>query len=319
VLVVLGLTFLGKVNAFQYSTVVVNDNITQISPYYSYSTVDYLLTLHNLTSSKFNLSIPLGIEDLNITDLNQSKITQYIYPKTSCHTFSISAGCEVIQLNNVKSGQTINILYRYYQNYTNGGLFNSTIYFIPSSFVSLLNVDMILPKGAYIPDNAYSAPSIYSIVQENNRFEVKWVLINQSYINVSGYYINLPFTVSYELNITQKKPSMYNYANISIVIAVIAIAIIAYFFIFVFSKRKNSKGKNKLRKSKRNNQMYKILSTDEMKVLKAISKDKFVYQADVIKTTGFSKVKVSKIISKLFRYGLIKIKPDGRTNKIKRI
>lgn len=58
---------------------------------------------------------------------------------------------------------------------------------------------------------------------------------------------------------------------------------------------------------------------DEMKVLKAISKDKFVYQADVIKTTGFSKVKVSKIISKLFRYGLIKIKPDGRTNKIKRI
>ncbi len=314
-LILLTLILIGKSNAMPYSQVNMTDNITQTSLAYSYSTVNYSITLYNLTSSKFNLSLPIGIKNLSITNLRLLGISYVILPASSCHTISVSSSCRIVQLDNVSSNETIKLVYSYYQNYTNyNGSFNSTIYFMPSSFTRYLNINMILPDYAYIPDNAYSEPAIYSIVQLNGRFDVIWRFINQSYPNINAY-LSLPFTVNYNLNIVYKKPVSYNYSYIYIFI-ILAIILVSAYYIYKKLKPKRIKSKKK-KTSKR--LIYGLLSTDEIKVLKSIKKNEFVHQSDIIKNTNFSKVKVSKTISKLLRYKLIKIKQDGRENKVKRI
>jgi hypothetical protein len=176
---------------------------------------------------------------------------------------------------------------------------------------------MILPEGAYIPNNDYNEPSILAIIPANNRLVVEWKLINQSYPNVAGYYINLPFTVGYDIKLKYNKTTSPNYNDIVIPILILAAIILAVSYYYVY-KRKRSKPINHKKKSKKAGFLYDLLNTDEKTVLSVISKKGFTYQSDIIQKTGFSKIKVSKIIAKLSRYHFIKIKQEGRINKIKR-
>ena len=318
-LIFVTLVLVGESHAVPYSEVSMFDNVTQTSPFYSYSYVNYSVSIYNITSSSFNLSFQADIKNLNVTNLNRLGLSDKTYPASDCHTFSVSVGCEILQINNVKDNETLYISYDYYQNYTNvNGSFNSTIYFMPSSFTRLLNVNMILPNNAYIPDNEYSEPTLSSILPLNNRFEVEWKLINQSYPNVGGYYIDLPFTINYDLKIKYTKPAQYPYIY-DLIIPIIIVATIAMGLNYYLRRKRPLRNRNAGNKLRSKSLIYGILSTDEKKLLNAIDKIGFTHQSDIIKITGFSKIKVSKIISKLSRYRLIKIKQDGRTNKIKRV
>lgn len=303
----------GKANAVPYSQVSIFDNITQTSYLYSYSTVHYTITIYNASDSKFNISLPSNTE--NLTVLNG--VTFNIYPSSDCHTVSVPSGCILVGLNNIKSGVPINLQYNYYQNYTGlNNSFNSTIYFLPSSSTRSLSIDMLLPKGAYIPSGAYNIPTS-TITPVASRFEVSWNLINQTYLNVTGYYINLPFIIQYNDVIpTSKAPPNNNYYLYYIIIPIILIAAFVLYFYFVKNRhadpRKPVKNDNK-------KLLFSLLNHDEKIILSTLNKKDFIYQADIIKKTGFSKIKVSKILSKLSRYRLLKIKQDGRTNKVKRL
>ena len=312
------LVVVGNVNAASYSRVNITSNMTQTSPFYSYSSVYYNISLYNITSSQFNVNLPSGIKNVTVTNLKSLNLSSILYPENACHTFSVSTGCEILQLSGVKNGETIQISYSYYQNYSNlNDSFNSTIYFIPSSFTESLNINMILPEGAYIPNNDYNEPSILAIIPANNRLVVEWKLINQSYPNVAGYYINLPFTVGYDIKLKYNKTTSPNYNDIVIPILILAAIILAVSYYYVY-KRKRSKPINHKKKSKKAGFLYDLLNADEKTLLSVISKKGFTYQSDIIQKTGFSKIKVSKIIAKLSRYHFIKIKQEGRINKIKR-
>ncbi len=315
------LLFIGEVHGAPYSEVKIVDNITQTSLAYSYSYVNYNIAVYNLTASKLNISLPINIKNLNITSTQNVNISQKVYPNSDCHTFSTSIGCKIVELSGIKNGEKFNITYNYYQNYSGtSDSFNSTIYFMPSSFVSSLNITMILPKGSYLPSNEYNEPTISSIIPKNGLFYIKWKFIDQSYPNVTGYYIALPFTINYNLKLNYKKPISYNDNYLLILVIIIAI-IIALAYIYTHKILKKHINRPISKKDKRNAKsiIYNILSTDEKKILNTIDKNKFIYQSDIIKKTGFSKVKISKVLSKLYRYKLIKIKQDGRTNRIKRV
>ncbi|MEM0142940.1 MAG: hypothetical protein QXL94_03170 [Candidatus Parvarchaeum sp.] len=300
----------GKANALPYSQVSILDNVTQFSDLYSYSSVQYTITIYNTSASKFNISLPSNIK--NLTVLNGLRFN--VYPSSYCHTFSVSGGCILVGLDGIKEGVPINLRYEYYQNYSNmNDSFNSTLYFLPSSFTSSLTIKMLLPTGAYIPNGAYEVPSSV-ITTYGNRFEVSWDLINQSYPNISGYYINLPFEIEYNLTVKTKPPANY-YIYYTLIPIILVIIIVSYFY-FVKHKQKYPK-----KAKKKNDKRFalNLLNKDEKIVLSAISKKDFTYQSDLIKKTGFSKVKISKILSKLLRYRLLKIKQEGRINKVKRL
>ncbi|MGC8533574.1 MAG: helix-turn-helix transcriptional regulator [Candidatus Parvarchaeum sp.] len=310
--IVMVLIMVGKANAQPYSQVNIFDNVTQSSNFYSYSMVQYTLTLYNTSSSEFNISLPSNIENLSV--LNGLKFK--VYPNTDCHTFSVSSSCILVQIYNIKQGIPINLRYDYYQNYSNAnGTFNSTIFFLPSSFTKSLSIKMLLPRNAYIPSNAYEVPSS-TITPVGDHFEVSWDLIDQSYPNISGYYIDLPFTIEYNLKFINKTPLNQNY-YLYIIIAIIVFAGIASGYIYKTKYKKITLKKTKKKTNK--NFVLGLLKPDEKAVLSAIDKKGFTYQADIIKKTGFSKIKVSKILTKLTNYKLLKIKQEGRVNKVKRL
>ncbi len=310
VTILLVLSMVGKSAAMPYSQVSIFNNVTQTSDFYSYSTVNYTLTVYNSSSSNFNLSLPLNIK--NLTSLNNFEI----YPSSDCHTFSVVSGCLLVEIENVKDGVPIDLQYSYYQNYSNANnSFNSTIYFLPSSFTRYLTIKTLLPKGAYIPSGAYDVPTS-TITPLDNRFEVSWNLINQSYPNITGYYINLPFTIQYNLVITSKKPANQDYyLYITLIIVFLAAAISLYFYMNKHKQRSPKKPKNKSNKKFAIN----LLNRDEKLVLASVNRKGYTYQADIIKKTGFSKIKISKILSKLENYKLLKTKQEGRVNKVKRL
>ena len=308
------LIMVGKANAQPYSQVSIFDNITQTSNFYSYSMVQYTITLYNVSASEFNISLPSNI--FNLTALGGLKFK--VYPSKDCHTFSVSNGCILIGLYNVTPGAPINLQYRYYQNYSStNNSFNSTIFFLPSSFTRSLSIKMLLPSGAYIPSDAYDEPSS-TITSVGNHFEISWNLINQSYPNITGYYIDLPFTIEYNLKFVSKKPSDENYYLYYIVILIIIFLAAVIIWYFYHSKYKRSSS-NKPKKKPNKKFILDLLNRDEKAVLAAVNKIGFTYQADIIKKTGFSKIKVSKILSKLTNYKLLKIKQEGRVNKVKRL
>lgn len=311
IVILLFLSMVGKSAAMPYSQVEIYSNVTQTSNFYSYSTVNYTLTLYNSSSSNFNLSLPSNIK--NLTSLNNLKV----YPSTDCHTFSVLNSCILVEVENVKNGVPITLHYDYYQNYSSvNGSFNSTIYFLPSSFTRSLTVKMLLPSKAYIPTGAYDVPTSI-ITPIGNHFQASWSLINQSYPNITGYYIDLPFEIEYNLKLVSKKPSNTNY-YLDYIIPIIIFYVVIMGWYFYHKKSKKSPLK---KTKKRENKKFAInlLNHDEKLVLSAVDRKGFTYQADIIKKTGFSKIKVSKILSKLTNYKLLKIKQEGRVNKVKRL
>ena len=307
------LIMVGKANAQPYSQVNISDNITQTSNLYSYSIVQYSIKLYNISDPEFNISLPSNID--NLTVLGGLKFR--IYNSTNCRTPSPSISCVLVEVYNIKAGIPINLKYGYYQNYSNtNGSFNSTLFFFPFSFTRSLNIRMLLPSGAYIPSGAYEVP-ISTITPFNNRFEVSWDLINQSYINITGYYIDLPFEIEYNLKLVSKKPSNQSYYLYYIIPIIIFFVAIASWYFYHTNSKKSSLKKTKKKSNKKF--ILDLLNRDEKTVLAAVNRRGFTYQADIIKNTGFSKIKVSKILSKLMNYKLIKIKQEGRVNKVKRL
>jgi uncharacterized membrane protein len=59
-----------------------------------------------------------------------------------------------------------------------------------------------------------------------------------------------------------------------------------------------------------------VLKEDEQEIMKLIIENDGIDQRDIQRETGFSKAKVSKILSELERRGIIRKEPYGRRNKI---
>jgi len=58
----------------------------------------------------------------------------------------------------------------------------------------------------------------------------------------------------------------------------------------------------------------KLLSEDELKVYALVKEEGLIYQHEIVRATGFSKAKVSRILDKLEAMGLVEKKRRGMSN-----
>ncbi len=87
--------------------------------------------------------------------------------------------------------------------------------------------------------------------------------------------------------------------------AIVAVFLLVVLFIPIYVSRSKSK------------MILTALSSDEKCIMEIILKNKNIYQRDIVRETGFSKAKVSRILKTFEERGLIKRERKGRKSKIK--
>ncbi len=296
---------IGTSHAYTYSNININASITQNSSLFSIYTVDYSITYYN-NSNSINISLPSGSYGFSVLSPNNISFKEFY----SCQIFASNSGCETYQLSGVSNGEKIRILYYYKEHFnSNNQTFDSEFGFIPPTYVDSASIYITLPSGSLIPVNV-SYPLTPQIIVSNGKTSLYWRLYNVTYYVYNGMYPEFTFGFKYQKAISAPY-SLPSYAYFIIVIAILAAAYL------VFRMRRGRK-RPLTAKARRHNPLIDVLSTEEKKLLGLLSRKDFVTQKEVVEKSGFSKAKVSKIVSKLLKYKLIKIRPDGKFNKIKR-
>ena len=298
------LLLVGTTHAYTYSSITINASINQTSPSYSIYTVHYTVAYFN-NSDSINISLPYGSYGFKVLNANVS-----VKPFSSCAIFASSLGCETYQLSGVSNGEMIRLEYYYKETFSgNGNMFNSSFGFIPPAYVDTLSVSIILPSNSFIPVNmSYSLPP--QILVSNGRTQLYWQLYNVTYYRYEGTYPEFVFAFRYQKSF----PAEYSFPWYGYIIIIAAALVIVY---FIYRRRKTPPVR-KMRKH-RLNPFFSILTTDEKKLLGFMKRGEFMTQKELTELSGFSKAKVSKMISKMSKYRLVKVKPDGKFNRIKRM
>lgn len=270
---------------------------------------------------RYNASGTINFTILNANDISlvlngtQYKFDRILSP--TCNVFTQEAiNCTTILLHNVTAADNFILSYNYNLKYpsNSNNMFNYTFVFIPFS-PTQLTVKTVLPQGAFLPNGTYVNPKNAFFSSNGKSISATW-----SIFQVTSAPIPLPFSVSYELGLNQTTPTSSPIVDNYVAAIIIIVAIIILFWIVFLAKRKKPKKQKTVSKVRnRNNPLLKVLNDSERKVLNMLKKDAFVTQKELINKTGYSKAKMSKIMSKLVRLRLVRVKPDGRTNKIKRI
>ncbi len=291
----------------QTSYINVTDSINQTSNVYAENIVNYSILLSGANGT-FVAPIPANSYDISVY-LNGTN-TNFVYQNLSSYL--------ILSINGINGFSRLDILFTYNENVNvNDSYFMDTYYFIPPSFTSYFKLDMLLPEGAYAvtsnkPNNY--GPSVYGFFTNGKRIDARWIIENQSYS--SGLYVIIPFYLGYKLSVHAPQQQSDLLDIIYILIAIV-IAILGYELRLVLAKKDNTTSLRK-RKARRYNPFNILLSGDEKRILSFIPKDDFIMQNEVVQKSGYSKAKVSKIVSKLSRYRFVKVIPEGRNNKLKR-
>ncbi len=294
----------------------------------AYINITDMITQSSSTSALVGVTYTVrynGSGNLNFTLIKANDIkllkngTAYKFSRILSPTCTVflqeSVNCTTILINNATYNDVFTLSYDYRMDYpiNNKDIFNYTFVFIPST-PTQLNIKTFLPQGAFLPNSTYYSPSNAVFTSNGNTIEVVWSLFQ-----VTAAPLPLPFSVSYELNSFSPNASGFP-INAGTVIIIIIVIILVLMGIVVLTK--NRKGKPDIKEAKpkkRTSPLVKVLNDNERRILGMLKRDAFITQKELTSKTGFSKAKMSKILSKLSRLKLIKVKPDGRLNKIKRV
>jgi uncharacterized membrane protein len=293
------------INATSTAFVNLTDTITVSSATQFASMVVY--TFNYQASSQINLMLPSYANDIGLF-LNGQPYPFSMVAQTSCSAAS-NQTCIEIAISNVAPSETFTLSYSFSNTYIPGStVFNTTFLFIPFA-PTQLRVAMVLPKGTFLPANQYYQPRPATFSSNGQNIEVLWAF----YQNTAG--VPLPFTVSYSGNFQQQttKTPLVSYIIASILIIGIALALI------ILAKYKGAIGHGSKPIRKRISPFAKILNDDEKRIYGILKSDTFTPQRSIVQMTGFSKAKISKILAKLNRFKLVRIKFEGKTNKVKKI
>jgi len=152
-------------------------------------------------------------------------------------------------------------------------------------------IKVILPEGMVIQEGEQFLPSYGSVASDGRRIEIFWrgTDIEANYnIAVKIPYEPLPFSVPIEL----------------VIVLILLIGIVLYLL-----NRKRGSGKAAL--------VMPILKTDEKLVLKGVlNHGDGVNQKILVRESGYSKAKVSKVLKSLQERKIVTLERVGRTNKV---
>ena len=276
----------------------ITNTITQQSQTSATSSVEYTFNYNG--SGEINLTLPDYAADIKLFLTGQPYTFSEI-PSSQCTTLNLSRTCTILEIPNVNSADIFTLSYSFTTSYTESSQFNSTFTFIAFS-PTLLRTIIVLPSGAGLI--SYNPKYAVSNLTGNNK-EVSWASFNTP----GEWFFTVSYSASFPAPASQPATSYF-------IAGIVVIGIIIALIILMRSKHWSTVPAVS---PKRLNPFIKLLNDDESKVLKMIKPGKSTAQKDLIAASGFSKSKMSKILSKLSRFRLIKLQSLGKTNKIKRI
>lgn len=161
-----------------------------------------------------------------------------------------------------------------------------------SNPTDILKVSVRLPEGTGLIEGEAMTPPNATVGSTGRQVTLDWQLVGPT----------LGKTYTFEARFEPLFGIPFTYDYLYAVVAVVLVLII-YFW--------------RTRRVTRTKTILSVLSSKEKMVLEALlSKGSSAKQRDVVRVTGFSKAKVSRIIAALEERGLIKKQPLGRTNRI---
>ncbi|NPA38725.1 MAG: hypothetical protein GXN99_02940 [Candidatus Nanohaloarchaeota archaeon] len=219
------------------------------------------------------------------------------------------------QIKNQKIGTEISCYKPADENITVTFLFNTSLllqkqglyhfnYELPVIYpTNEIKVKLILPEGSVVASSdvfATVTPDNYKIEsdEKGRRFVIIWTIekpeLGKTYL----------FSAYFE---SQQQPQQHNInKNIMAMIAIGILSVIAVLIFLLIRVRRKQKEK-----------IIEVLVEDEKKVIDAIKElGQGCKQKDVVKLTGFSKAKVSRIIEELKNRNVIEVERVGKHNKL---
>ncbi len=161
----------------------------------------------------------------------------------------------------------------------------------PSESLNNFNLDVNLPRGFVLSDiESAASPSGYNIRTDGKDIQLSW--------NLRNIDMEQSFIIIYERGIISNSGLITGF-----VIASISLAAIVGVILFYRKEKKEI--------------VSGVLSADEKKIVSMIEANGEITQKQIVKDTGFSKAKVSKIIRRLEEKGIVEKTPYMATNKLR--
>ncbi len=187
------------------------------------------------------------------------------------------------------------------------------LYILTTSYPLFANVknfelSVKLPPGYGLAENVVSMSPEGEATSDGRRVILHWELHEP----IPKEFRNFRVIVLYEPLIKVAKPSATPWSFI--VAAFVAAVVIAVIAVVIYRKREEIL--EIISKKKRLEEKIEILKEDEQKIMRLIIENNGIDQREIVRITGFSKAKVSKILSELEKRGAIVKKQYGRRNKI---
>ena len=173
-----------------------------------------------------------------------------------------------------------------------------------SLFANVKNFEftVALPPGYGVVDNRVSPES--EPTSDGRRVILRWELHEPIPPELKDFRV----IVIYE-NLFQTRDYIY-------IALLITAALIIAFLSYKYLRARGVSLRLLLDRKKRLEEKIEILKEDEQKIMKLIIENEGIDQRDIVRITGFSKTKVSKILSELEKRGVIRKEQVGRRNKI---
>lgn len=187
------------------------------------------------------------------------------------------------------------------------------LYILTTSYPLFANVKNFelyvkLPPGYGLAENVISMSPEGEATSDGRRVILHWELHEP----IPKEFRNFRVIVLYEPLIKAVKPPKSLPWKLGF-IAVVGVLLTA---LLAIGYKKREEILEIISKKKRLEEKIEILKEDEQKIMRLIIENNGIDQRDIVRITGFSKAKVSKILSELEKRGAIVKKQYGRRNKI---
>ncbi len=276
------------------------------------TTIDYekfTFYLYENTTSRVILHI-------NFTDITTYNISYFVlddvrnlraYDKNGeikCTLNKESIGTEISCYKRSEKQSNASIILMYYTNtITPKQDYLIFRYAIPVIYpTKKIEVEAYLPEGAVVVNSENfetitPKPTKIGSDEKGRRFKIEWIL-NEPQLGKT-YTFNIYYELRAQPLMSEKSRIFYIISSLIVVSLILLVAI--YYFL---KKQKEEK-------------VINILIEDEKKVLDAIKElGEGCKQKDVVKYTGFSKAKVSRIVEELKKRNIIEVEKVGKHNKL---
>ncbi len=170
--------------------------------------------------------------------------------------------------------------------------------------VQSFDLSVFLPPGYGLAKNVISMSPEGQATSNGRVVILKWELHEP----IPDEFRNFRVIVLYE--------RLINVGNIlnDIILSILILSMIVILIFISFKKRRFLSAL--FDRQKRLKERIGILRDDEQTIMKLVIENNGIDQREIVRQTGFSKTKVSKILSELEKRGAIVKKPVGRRNKI---